>query len=147
MPKSTLIGPVCIDIGDGTTGVIQICRNGPNKFKATCKTLSGRRLFGTIRHSIVGALEQLVNSKLTSVSIAELRRVTSHVEALSHTKDVAMQRCQIDAVPLVVMDNRVKVFHQIWGIFGDGSEMPALFRESQAKWKNVAANNGAIYHS
>lgn len=149
MPKSNLIGDIAINLCNGTEGVIHVChrlyKKGELMFRATCRH-SDIRVFGCLRLSIVAAVEQLVLTQLKTVSTDELRRVTAHVTALSHTKDVAMRRCQIDAVPLVVMDNKVKVYHHTWGLFGDGSEMPATFRQSQARWKNLAAKTGAIYH-
>ena len=142
MPK--LIGNIGIDLCNGSESHINICRYGPLQFKATCD-VDGKRLFGCQRDSIVDAIEQLILRKLKSVSIVELKRVITHVSALLQARDDDMQLRQIDAKPLVAKDTRVKVYHQIFGLFGDDAEMPVLFRESQARWRRVADQTGAMY--
>ena len=42
--------------------------------------------------------------------------------------------------------NAVHFVHQIYGLFGDGKPMSALFQESHRRWSDVAAGMGAQYH-
>ena len=89
MPKGSLIGPLIIEIGDGRTGKLTVCRNGVSEYKAVV-TLNDevdprkKRLFGTGRQSIEVAVVLLLHSKLTMMTASAYTRVTSEVHELIH---------------------------------------------------------------
>ena len=134
------IGLVPIDAGIGTTGNVSVVRVD-KQFKAVFSThnkKTGRyeRSYGTRRSTVEESIKQLADSKLTVMSQAELKRLVAKM------RDLTPYRCNADDI----RRDKVKVFHQIYGVFCDGKPMSALFQKSQDSWKTVASDNGGIYH-
>ena len=140
MKRFRSIGPVPIDAGIDATGTVRVVRVD-HQFKAVLskyskKTGKVERAFGTRRPTVAASIQQLADSKMPLISKPELIRL------IDKMRDLTPYECNAD-------DNRrdkVKVFHQIYGVFCDGKPMSALFQKSQDRWKKVASDNGGIYH-
>ena len=147
MPRKPFIEPIFVHIGGGQTGLLSVCRYAGCTFKATFtvdeEPVLTQRRFGTARPSIIGAVLQLCKSKLPLISPDETQRVIDKVKDFMTTTRAGVKRCTMDAAPVNIVDNRVKSYHQIYGVFGDDKNMPELFRSSSAMWKHVATANGA----
>ena len=148
MPRTPFIDPVFVNVGGGKTGLIYVCRYAGSRFKATLRLDDEpdpalQRRFGTARPSVIGAVLQLCKSKLPLITAEEKDRVIDKVKDYTATNLAAVKRCTLDAAPANIVDNQVKVYHQIYGIFGDDKEMSELFRASSKMWQRVAAANGA----
>ena len=140
MAKKGGIGPVPVNAGNGVAGDVQVSRLG-TAWRAVyiCKdkkTGKPRRSFGTGRPSVEAAVQQLAHAKLPLMSEEELTRLVVKM------REMMSDRCNADDI----RTDKVKVFHQIYGVLRDGKEMSPLFQTSQDKWKAVARKNGGIYH-
>ena len=134
------IGPVPIDAGIDTTGHVTVVR-ADKLFRAVFTThnmKTGRyeRSYGTGRPTVEESIKQLADSKLTLMPESELTRLVAKMQELTPC------RCNADDI----RRDKVKVFHQIYGVFCDGKPMSPLFQKSQDTWKAVARHNGGIYH-
>ena len=140
MTKTGGIGPVPIDAGNVTTGHVIVVR--ANKLSRAVFTSYDKedgefqRSFGTGRPTVEESVKQLAHSKLTMMPEPELKRLVAKMQELTP------YRCNADDI----RQDKVKVFHQIYGVFCDGKPMSQLFQNSQNAWMGVAEENDGIYH-
>ena len=125
-----------------------------------------KRVFGAWRPTIVDAAKALVQNHAHRIDQTEARRIEKVVSSMQarrsgyicsrpcgspHISVAGSEPSQSPAVspaPSQVSrkGNAVHFVHQIYGLFGDGKPMSALFQESHRRWSDVAAGMGAQYH-
>ena len=118
------------------------------------------RCFGTWRPTIVETVQALVDSQSHRIDAFEQERLLKHSHDMqtrrqyeAPSQDVKPSGTPADTQgtpPTHVLDHSpddpVKIVHQIYGLFGDGKPMSALFQSGQKKWQGLAERMGAHYH-
>ena len=117
------------------------------------------RFFGCWRPTIVEAVSSHLRNVAHRVDQSEQDRILTVAVDMQtrrsgslHQNDcveLSPQAQLVSASPLMQglpQRNGVRIIHQVYGVFGDGKCMSALFQQSHKRWKDLAKSMSVQYH-
>ena len=145
-------------------GVLTVTRNTNSAGKLGWKAVindkdADTRFFGCWRPTIVGAVSSHLRSVAHRVDQSEQDRIFTVAEDMQTRRsrsldqndcvELSPQAQLVSASPLrqvLPQRNGVRIIHQVYGVFGDGKCMSALFQASHKSWKDLATRMSVHYH-
>ena len=130
---------------------------GDDGWKAVVRVCGQEREFGKCRPSIIEAVKSFMDDRGHRIPMSErsmlmqqatamqLRRGSPGPQPSSVASGQVLVQSPAPDTQCTLQRSGVQFVHQIYGLFGDGKPMNALFEDSQMCWQKVAEGMAARY--